>query len=66
MAECKFDLDHTKRSILVKAARSKKNSWFKSVSWMEGVADEIVAADEEADEDFWEIVNSVYNWITES
>jgi putative ATP-dependent endonuclease of the OLD family len=66
LAECKSDLDHTKRSILAKAARSKKNSWFKSVSWMEGVADEIVAADEEADEDFWEIVNSVYNWITES
>jgi len=35
-------LTQTKRSILAKAARSKKNSWFKSVSWMGGVADDIV------------------------
>jgi putative ATP-dependent endonuclease of OLD family len=66
LAECKSGLDQTKRSILGKAARSKKNSWFKTVSWMEGVADDIVAADGQADEGFWKILHAVGNWIKES
>jgi hypothetical protein len=27
-----------KREIMAKAARHKKNSWYKTVGWMEGVA----------------------------
>jgi putative ATP-dependent endonuclease of the OLD family len=66
LIECKSDLNQTKRLILAKAARSKKNSWFKTVSWMEAVVDNIVAADSEADEEFWDIVNSIGIWILES
>ncbi len=66
LAECKTDLTQDKRAILAKAARSKKNSWFKSVAWMEGVSADIVADDEEVDEEFWGVIHAVGNWMPES
>ncbi|MBB4427866.1 hypothetical protein GGD66_006449 [Bradyrhizobium sp. CIR48] len=66
LGDCKTDLSETNRNILAKAARSKKNSWFKSVRLMEGVAEDIVATDTTADEGFWNVVNDVYEWINES
>jgi putative ATP-dependent endonuclease of the OLD family len=66
LADCKSDLTTEKREILAKAARRKKNSWFKTVGWMEGVAEDIVAPDRDPDEGFWGIVEPVYDWINES
>jgi putative ATP-dependent endonuclease of the OLD family len=66
LGDCKTDLSETNRKILAKAARSKKNSWFKSVGLMEGVAEDIVATDTTADEGFWNVVNDLYEWIDES
>jgi len=66
LADCKSGLTKDKREIMAKAARHKKNSWYKTVGWMEGVAQDVVAEDEEAEERFWEVVRGVYTWINES
>ena len=51
------------RVILGKAARTKKSGWFKSVTWMEGVARDIVGPDlEKADEEFRKIIGDVFEW----
>lgn len=66
LADCKSDLTKEKREVLAKAARSKKNSWFKTVGWMEAVAEDIVAPDEGGDDGFTDVVGRVYDWINES
>lgn len=54
----------TSRLILGKAARTKKAGWFKSVTWMEGVAHDIVGSDlADADSDFRAIVDDFFAWI---
>jgi putative ATP-dependent endonuclease of the OLD family len=51
------------RKILGKAARTKKAGWFKSVTWMEDVARDIVGPDiENADEGFRTIVYEIFEW----
>lgn len=51
------------RSALGKAARAKKAGWFKTVSWMEYVAREIVAPDlPNAEAGFRDVVNQVLTW----
>jgi hypothetical protein len=51
------------RSILGKAARTKKAGWFKSVTWMEDVAREIVGPDlANADAEFRALVENVFAW----
>jgi hypothetical protein len=51
------------RTILGKAARAKKAGWFKSVTWMEDVACEIVGPDlTNADAGFSELVERVFAW----
>jgi hypothetical protein len=66
LADCKSDLTKEKREMLASAARSKKNSWFKTVGWMEAVAEDIVAPDEGTDDGFTDVVGSVYDWINGS
>lgn len=49
--------------ILGKAARTKKAGWFKSVSWMEDVACDIVGPDiQNADSGFKMLVNEIFMW----
>jgi hypothetical protein len=47
-----------------KASRTKKAGWFKSVTWMEQVAREIVAPDlSECDQDFSKAVFDLFEWM---
>ncbi len=51
------------RAILGKAARAKKAGWFKSVTWMEDVARDIVGPDlANADAGFRELVGRMFAW----
>jgi putative ATP-dependent endonuclease of the OLD family len=51
------------RQFLGKASRTKKNSWFKSVSWMGKVACEIVGPDlDNADPGFKAIIEDLFIW----
>lgn len=51
------------RVALGKAARTKRSGWFKSVTWMEQVARDIVGPDlESADIGFRELVEHVFAW----
>lgn len=51
------------RALLGKAARTKKAGWFKSVTWMEDVARDIVGPDlANADAGFRERVGSIFAW----
>jgi len=59
------DLSEETRVILGKAARTKKAGWFKSVSWMEEVAREIVGPDlagDGVDEGFSAILTDLFAW----
>jgi hypothetical protein len=62
--EALFDsLSTETRAILGKASRTKRSGWFKSVSWMEEVAREIVAPDLAAAEaGFSDIIAGVFAW----
>jgi predicted ATPase len=52
------------RIVLGKAARSKKAGWFKSVSWMEDVARDIVGPNlDKAEKQFAALVGSVFLWV---
>ena len=51
------------RLILAKAARTKKAGWFKSVTWMEDVARDIVGPDlANADAGFKALVDDIFAW----
>ncbi|WP_339864896.1 ATP-dependent nuclease [Paremcibacter congregatus] len=51
------------RAILGKAARTKRAGWFKSVTWMEDVARDIVGPDlDNADAGFRALVEEVFAW----
>ena len=52
------------RSVLAKASKTKKAGWFKSVSWMEDVAAEIVGPHlAEADQGFLDILSELIGWV---
>jgi len=51
------------RQILGKAARRRKAGWFKSVTWMEEIARDIVSPDlTTADAGFSKLIGDIYNW----
>lgn len=51
------------RAVLGKASRTKKAGWFKSVTWMEDVARDIVGPDlANADVDFRALIDSIFAW----
>lgn len=55
------------REILGKAAHTKKAGWFKSVTWMEDVARDIVGPDlVSADEGFRALVNEIFGWADDA
>lgn len=54
------------RSILAVAARTKRAGWFKSVSWMEGVARDVVCPDlPNADAEFRDLIESIFEWCAD-
>lgn len=55
------------RKFLGKAARTRKGGWFKSVSWMEDVAHDIVAPDlPNADAEFNRRVDEIFAWASDA
>jgi putative ATP-dependent endonuclease of OLD family len=57
------------RAILGEAARTRKAGWFKSVSWMEGVARDIVGpdlADADADREFKALIEDLFEWSSDA
>ena len=60
-------ITHESRAFLGKAARMKKAGWFKSVTWMEDVARQIVGPDlANADAGFRELVGSIFAWAADA
>jgi hypothetical protein len=54
------------RAILGEAARTRRAGWFKSVSWMEGVARDIVGPDlDDADPDFVALIDELFEWASD-
>jgi hypothetical protein len=57
------NLSEDTRLALGKAARTRKAGWFKSVSWTEDVAREIVGPNlEAADAEFREVIDRIFAW----
>ena len=57
-------LTPTGRSTLARASKTKKSGWFKSVSWMEGAAADVVGPHlTGADPTFWAILNELFAWL---
>jgi len=55
------------RAVLGKAARTKKAGWFKSVTWMEDVARDIVGPDlSSADTGFRELTERIFAWAADA
>jgi putative ATP-dependent endonuclease of the OLD family len=55
------------REILGRAARTRKAGWFKSVSWMEAVARDIVGADlADADPEFTALIEELFAWASDA
>ncbi len=66
LASCQAGISAKTRAVLGKASRSKKAGWFKSVTWMETVARDIVAPDLEAcDEGFAEKLRDLFQWMAD-
>ncbi len=63
LEDCKKNLTKEKRDILARAARNKKNGWFKTVSRMERVGEEVIATDKGLDQEFFDILNNIFEWI---
>jgi putative ATP-dependent endonuclease of the OLD family len=64
MAEAQVGLlSSESRTALGSAARTKRAGWFKSVTWMEDVARDIVGPDlANSDADFRDLVESIFQW----
>jgi putative ATP-dependent endonuclease of OLD family len=67
LAACKAKITDDVRQILGKAARTRKAGWFKSVTWMEQVATEIVAPNlQSAENGFRERVEAIFAWMDDA
>lgn len=64
LSSCTPPYDSGTRSLLGKAAAIKKAGWFKSVSWMEEVAREIVGPElDKCDAGFQKIIGGIFDWV---
>ncbi len=64
LAACKVEITPEVRTILGAASRTKKAGWFKSVTWMEHAAREIVAPDlNNCDRDFSSAIYDLFRWM---
>lgn len=63
LQELTTNISGESRAVLARAAKSKSNAWFKSVSKMEDVGRDVVGPDlAQAEAGFREIVSSVFGW----
>jgi hypothetical protein len=61
---CQAGVTPTVRAVLGKSSRTKKAGWFKSVTWMEHVARDIVAPDLRAcDDNFANAIYDLFQWM---
>jgi predicted ATPase len=61
---CQAGLSPAVRALLGKASRTKKSGWYKSVTWMEQVARDIVAPDlPKCDQAFATAIYDLFNWM---
>lgn len=64
LAACQAGLTPDVRTLLGTASRAKKAGWFKSVTWMEHAAREIVAPDlNNCDPDFANAIYDLFEWM---
>jgi len=64
LAKCQAEVSDESCEILGKASRTKKAGWFKSVTWMEAVARDIVGPDlDDCDPDFAASVSDLFGWL---
>lgn len=55
------------RTILANAAQTRRAGWFKSVTWMEGVARDIVGPDlAKADQGFTALIEDIFVWTSDT
>jgi putative ATP-dependent endonuclease of OLD family len=66
LASCRAGISAENRVVLGKASRPKKAGWFKSVTWMETVARDIVAPDlAGCEKGFAEKLRDLFQWIAD-
>jgi len=59
-------LTEESRKILARAAKTKNNSWFKSVTIMENVAHDIIGPDlDKADDTFRDTIEQIFKWVSD-
>lgn len=64
LASCQAEVSDESREILGEASRTKKAGWFKSVTWMEAIARDIVGPDlDDCDTDFAARVSDLFGWL---
>lgn len=65
LANCREEVSAFTRQALADAAKSKKNSWFKTVTWMEEAARDIIGPDlPNAKSEFREAIEAVFAWCS--
>lgn len=67
LADCRGPVTDVVRTTLADAAKSKKNSWFKTVSWMEEAARDIIGPDlPNALPEFHAAIEAVFTWCADA
>jgi putative ATP-dependent endonuclease of the OLD family len=63
LADCRGPVTTATRTLLAESAKTKKNSWFKTVSWMGEAARDIIGPDlHDAKAEFRDAVEAVFGW----
>lgn len=63
LAQCRGSVTPQTRQILATAAKWKKNAWFKTVSWMEDAAHDIIGPDyQTAGQAFRTVIGAIFQW----
>lgn len=63
LAACRGPVTPQIRQTLATAAKWKKNAWFKTVTWMEDAARDIVGPDyQNANQDFRAMIDTIFRW----
>lgn len=63
LGKCRNEFKSDFRPILAKASKGKKSAWFKSVSFMEKVAQEVIGPDRELKPSTSMVLNGIFKWI---
>jgi hypothetical protein len=63
LAQCRGPVTPQTRQVLATAAKWKKNAWFKTVSWMEDAARDIIGPDyQTATQAFRTVIGAIFQW----